>query len=229
MGPTPIEDYYAVLGVPREVGATELRRMYRRLALRYHPDRAGPGSTAAFQQIARAYEVLSDPKARESYDRRLRSEERKTSPAPAAARPSTPPPAKTPASPPAAPAARKPRAFLTHLSGALNSLIACGVARRCDDGTIELHLTKEEGLEGGHATISTRARLKCPACGENPESRSACQQCQGQGTVMELVSLWLTLPPHIPDGTVITVSGGRRMTDPPFRFRIRAASSMAAG
>jgi molecular chaperone DnaJ len=229
MSSAPIEDYYAVLGVPREIGATELRRTFRKLALRYHPDRAGVESTAAFQQIARAYEVLSDPKARESFDRRLRSEERKSSPAPAPARPSAPPPAKNPASPPAAPAPHKPRAMLTHLSGPLNSLIACGVARPCEDGSIELHLTEEESREGGHATISTRARLHCKACGGKPESRSSCHQCQGQGIVTELVSVWLTVPPHIPDGKILTVSVSPRMADPPFRFRIRAASTMAVG
>jgi molecular chaperone DnaJ len=229
MSSPSLEDYYAVLGVPREAGTPELRRTFRKLALQYHPDRAGPASTAAFQRIARAYEVLSDPKARESYDWRLRNEERKSNPAPAPARPSTPPPAKPPASPPAAPAARKPRAFLTHLSGPLNSLIACGVARPCEDGSIELHLTEEESREGGHATISTRARLHCKACGGKSESRSSCQQCQGQGIVMELVSVWLTIPPHIPDGRVLTVSVSSRMADPPFRFRLRTASTLAVG
>jgi DnaJ-class molecular chaperone len=229
MSSTPIEDYYAVLGVPREIGAAELRRTYRKLALRYHPDRAGIGSTAAFQQIARAYEVLSDPKARESYDRRLRSEERTKGPTSDVTTPSTPSPARSEAPPAPPPAARKPRTLLTRLSGPLNSLIACGTARKCEDGTIELHLSEEDSREGGYATISTYSRVSCRACSGSAQSRASCPQCKGEGTVTELVSAWLTIPPHAPDGILLTVSIGPRMAAPPFRFRIRTESAVAVG
>src|SRR5262249_35648419 len=46
-----------------------IRRAFRDLALRYHPDRAGPATTRSFQDILRAYEVLSDPTRRTDYDR----------------------------------------------------------------------------------------------------------------------------------------------------------------
>ena len=43
------DDYYALLGIDAEADAAELRRAWRRLALRWHPDRAGPGATASFR------------------------------------------------------------------------------------------------------------------------------------------------------------------------------------
>ncbi len=65
-------DYYAVLGVPRNASAPEIRRAYRRAARRHHPDRnRDPGGPERFAAAARAYEVLGDPAARARYDQRF--------------------------------------------------------------------------------------------------------------------------------------------------------------
>lgn len=64
------KDYYAVLGVTRDVSAAELAKTYKRLAKRHHPD-ANPGDASAeerFKEIAAAYAVLSDPETRTAYD-----------------------------------------------------------------------------------------------------------------------------------------------------------------
>jgi hypothetical protein len=61
------KDLYAVLGVPRDVSPGALREAFQALALRHHPDREG-GETGAFQEIAAAYKVLSEPAARARYD-----------------------------------------------------------------------------------------------------------------------------------------------------------------
>jgi DnaJ-class molecular chaperone len=53
-----MRDYYEVLGVSRQAGADEIKRAYRQLARRYHPDISGEERGAAFLELARAYEVL---------------------------------------------------------------------------------------------------------------------------------------------------------------------------
>ena len=64
-------DYYAVLGVPRDAPAPEIRRAYRRVARQHHPDlNRDPLGPERFVAAARAYEVLSDPAARARYDKR---------------------------------------------------------------------------------------------------------------------------------------------------------------
>lgn len=65
------EDYYKVLGVKRGASQDEIRKAYRRLARKYHPD-VNPGDKASeekFKQLSEAYEVLSDAKKREVYDK----------------------------------------------------------------------------------------------------------------------------------------------------------------
>ncbi|MEI8355923.1 MAG: DnaJ domain-containing protein, partial [Deltaproteobacteria bacterium] len=64
-------DYYEVLGVHRNASETEIKKAYRKHALRYHPDK-NPGnakqSEAKFKEISEAYYVLSDEKRRAQYD-----------------------------------------------------------------------------------------------------------------------------------------------------------------
>ena len=63
--------YYDVLGVPKSAGDKEVRQAYRKLARKYHPD-LNPGdkkSEERFKSLNEAYEVLSDPKTRATYDK----------------------------------------------------------------------------------------------------------------------------------------------------------------
>src|SRR3954466_7143006 len=86
------DDYYALLGVGTGADAEELRKAWRQLALRWHPDRAGDVAKATFQRISAAYTVLSDPIARAAYDRRRRAAEPAGVSAPRPAAAASPPP-----------------------------------------------------------------------------------------------------------------------------------------
>lgn len=68
------KNLYEVLGVAEDASADEIRQTYRKLAIKYHPDK-NPGDKAAedrFKELTQAYEVLTDSKKRQAYDQRLK-------------------------------------------------------------------------------------------------------------------------------------------------------------
>lgn len=62
-------DYYKILGVTKSASAADIKRAYRKLSLKYHPDKnPSPDAASKFAEIATAYDVLSDPDKRKAYN-----------------------------------------------------------------------------------------------------------------------------------------------------------------
>jgi DnaJ-like protein len=68
---TTITDYYAVLGVEPDATLAQIKRAYRKLARQHHPDTnpGDPQAAARFRETTKAYDILSDPRRKEAYDR----------------------------------------------------------------------------------------------------------------------------------------------------------------
>ena len=64
------KDYYKILGVDKNVDDSTLKKTYRKLALKYHPDKNkdDPAAEEKFKEVAEAYDVLSDSEKRQNYD-----------------------------------------------------------------------------------------------------------------------------------------------------------------
>ncbi|WP_414385393.1 DnaJ domain-containing protein, partial [Synechococcus sp. H60.3] len=69
----PLMDYYAILNLSPQADSEDIKRAFRRLARQFHPDVAGEGSRERFEQIYRAYQVLSNPEERRRYDAQRQS------------------------------------------------------------------------------------------------------------------------------------------------------------
>jgi molecular chaperone DnaJ len=63
-------DYYEVLGVSQNASNSELKKAFKKLAMKYHPDRNpdDPAANEKFKEAAEAYEILSDPEKKSAYD-----------------------------------------------------------------------------------------------------------------------------------------------------------------
>ena len=225
---SPIDDYYALLGVHAGADDEMLRRAWRQLALQYHPDRAGDGSAATFKQLAAAYAVLSDPVARAAYDRRRRPVGAPAARASAATSAATGSPSQSTTRRSA------PAVMLERLSGSIVTLLATGAARYDDDNDdqpelITLVLSAAEAAQGGMVTISMRVELWCPNCTPNgvaaqpPSGR--CSRCGGTGKVEELFSAWLAVPPGVTAGELLVPSAELPGMIEPVRFRVALAGT----
>ncbi len=173
-------DYYEILGVPRNATQEEIKRAYRRLALKYHPDR-NPGDKEAeekFKEAAEAYSVLGDPQKRATYDRYghegLRGEGFTGF-------------------------TGFESSLFEEFADILGSFFGFGdfftsgerrrrhSPRRGQDLIMEMEITLEEAAFGIEKEINLHRHELCPTCrgrGLEPGTRpSACPVCQGRGQV----------------------------------------------
>ncbi len=182
------EDYYNLLGVERSASATEIKKAYRKLAMKYHPDR-NPGDTAAearFKEVSEAYEVLSDENKRRQYDQ-FGYEGLKSSFGPGGFDFS------------------RDFTHMSDLQDILGSIFGQGGGifedffgggrrrsssgvRRGADLRFDVEIDFEEAVFGSEREIAIPVTAECKSCGgtgvENGGARETCRQCGGRGSIV---------------------------------------------
>jgi molecular chaperone DnaJ len=224
-------DYYAILGVSRDAGDAELKKAFRQLAMKHHPDR-NPGDQAAeerFKGINEAYAVLSDPDKRAQYDRYGRVD----------------------LPPGGVDFGGFGDLFEDLFEGFFGGSGRGGGrrsrGRRGDDLRYDLELTLEEAAEGletklqiprletcepcrGSGVEPGSKRVECPTCrgrgqvryqqgfltvartcpqcgGEGQVNRNPCKECAGKGRVARERTLKVRIPPGVDEGAQLRLTG----------------------
>jgi len=176
---------YQVLGVPTSATPEEIKKAYRALALKFHPDR-NPGNKAAeekFKELAAAYEVLSDPEKRREFDDVAAGRV----PSGAGSRRPSGPGGRGPAGPDVE--AMSMDEILRRFGGVFGSEFgeslhrSRGAAHPGYDAEVELEVEFGTAALGGKVAVSLSGAVACPRCGgsgalgEHPE----CPACHGSG------------------------------------------------
>jgi molecular chaperone DnaJ len=202
-------NYYAILGVPRDESAAGIRSAYRDFA-KEHP--AGVGdeeATRAFQEIAEAYRVLSDPPRRRRYDERIHGLE----PATRGASASSPPawereePLREPASLLCDAEAVHP-SFDALYDRFLRNFTGRGVPKseRLEALNFDLVLTPGEAARGGTLPVAVPVFVTCPECaGTGQDWLFPCTRCGRQGVLESERLVGIRILPMTVPGTVVEV------------------------
>ncbi len=213
------KNYYAILGVLPSAKLDEIRSAYRSRAKKYHPDHFGKDS-APFIDVQEAYDVLSDPAHRASYDRARRP------PARDVARSRVEPEIIRPRRAAAEPLRSEPRGVDLGTISPLNSFQTIrpsfdevfdslwNALERCAQRkserfrtlTMEVVLTPDQAALGGRARVVIPFEALCPICdGSGASGFWECRQCSGAGVCRVEFPLEVQYPPGIGDHYRIAV------------------------
>lgn len=211
------QDYYEILGVKRDASAEDIKKAYRKLALKWHPDRhqgeqAKQEAQKTFQRMSEAYEVLSDPEKRKKYDQFGKDWQHGQEFRP-------PPGGRT----------MSPQEFeeLFGKSGGFSeffeSMFGDEMRRRSGGGRrsharyrhrgadirAELPLSVGEAIRGGKRSFELPATKSCPHCGGvgTLDNERVCPVCGGVGQVRHNVKVEVAIPKPVQDGASLRLRG----------------------
>jgi molecular chaperone DnaJ len=173
-----VTDYYAILGVARDASPEQIKKAYRRLARELHPDVAGSDGEERFKDVARAYEVLSNPEKRQQYDMGVD---------------------------PTAPGGGAGGGFgngfgfqdifETFFGGGAAQAGPVPRARRGQDALVRLDVDLAEAAFGARREIQVDTAVVCGTCGGNGcrpgTSVRTCEVCHGRGNVQRVARSFL--------------------------------------
>ena len=171
------KNFYVILGVPRDASIATIKRAYRRLAKKYHPDVA-PADTFVdeFRDVQAAYETLTDAERRLRYDEALREPDRDRF---------------------------EPLAWSFVRSPAVGDLRR-PVQPGSLSG--EILLTTDEAAAGGVLPLDVPLSAVCPLCGGTGGFIFDCVRCEGEGKVEKRLPIPVRIPAGVRDGAVFQVS-----------------------
>jgi DnaJ-class molecular chaperone len=217
-------DYYDIMGISRDSSQDQVRKRYRELARKYHPD-VNPGNKSAeekFKDLQEAYAVLSDPKKRKRYDQ-LGSDWQQGADF-------TPPPGWG--------SGRVEFSdlgdlgdifgssggfseFFQSMFGNLGGGFRAGRSAtgsrssRGSDIEAEIELSLEDVHRGTQPTITLQTYSVCPGCrGRGIQGRKRCPQCQGNGQIVKPKSMTVKISPGARNNSVVRLSGKGTRTSP---------------
>jgi molecular chaperone DnaJ len=197
-----MDDYYLLLGIGRDSGMTQIKRAYRLLSLRFHPDVVGEDGAGQYARLREAYETLAHPARKADYDRQLTLAEdvRSMGKRPpslfdsamdlldgfGAVRPGT-------------------EEILAHVAG--NFTGREPKSRPTRELNVEVVLTAEQAARGGAVPMVVPVARVCARCGGAGRTGFfLCDACDGHATVWTKASVDVTVPAGARDGQVIETS-----------------------
>jgi len=206
------KDYYSILGVSKNASPQELRKAYRQLARKYHPD-VNPGDKSAeetFKKINEAYEVLSDKDKRKKYDQFGDKWQYADQFARAGGK-------QDPYQGFDFSTFNRRGGGFRFESGDIGSLfdeILRGGAgfkpqpKRVQDLEYEVEVTLEEAFSGTRRMLSLQTQKPCPACqGSGRRQNNICPNCRGAGVVPGMERLEVRIPAVVKTGSRVRLAG----------------------
>lgn len=197
-----MDDYYLLLGIGRDSGMTQIKRAYRLLSLRFHPDVTGEEGVGQYERLREAYETLAYPARKADYDRRLTlaAEVGTGLERPAtlfdgamdlmgefgSVRPGT-------------------EEVLAHILSNFTGREAKSHPTR--ELNIEVALTPAQAAKGGVIPMVVPVARVCARCGGSGRTGFVlCDACDGHGTVWQKAEVDVGVPAGAADGQVVETS-----------------------
>ena len=183
-----LDDFYLILGIDRNADQATIKKVYRQLARKYHPDKGKDADEEKLKRVNEAYSILSDKKKRADYDKRLHQQEKeRTEPVEHAV----------------------PWNFGWGLDDFFNDFWKSPFEegnRGNYDLAFDVFLeARKIGLEK-EFEIKFPVKITCPACrGSGWTQSGVCSLCWGRGYLLKDISLTINIPDRVREGFVQSV------------------------
>ncbi len=210
------KDYYKILGVQRGASADDIKKAFRKLARKYHPD-VNPGDKKAeerFKEINEAYEVLSDADKRKKYDTLGPNWQEQFGPNFSSARRANPFGSRTSPFDFDTGGSSQFSDFFEVLFGRSNpsgtrTQTRSDMRRRAGDNIEQpVEVTLQEAYTGGMRTFNIQSPEICAVCkGTGEVGGKPCATCNGQGMTQRTKKLQVKIPAGVDNGSRIRVAG----------------------